>query len=338
MPRIRAIDGKFMRNIKGAFVQAKCDIVFSILSFYIFTRYRKVYKRHCKKSERRANAIFPKVYYDKILWRKLFDHEPIFVEMTDKLTARKIALDRAPQVKVTDILWEGESIDEFPIDEIEKPCIVKFNTGSGWYFIVNDATPETKSRLTETMHGFARQRYFDPESGEWSYLGIENRLFAERLLLDEEGRSPDDYKMFFSNGELSQVRVIHDRWENPALLQYHSDLRPIEIEEKGWHRNYEPRDWDMIDRILEVGRQLAGDMDFVRIDVFVHNREIYFSEFTLYPSSGSKRSIEIDPLRGEKWDIRKSYFFRGKLSLFKRIYLSCLNHVYRDSISEIPLK
>ena len=313
----------------------KCGAVFTVLAVYVLVRYFKVYKRNLRNTGRFANPIFPKTYGDKMLWRKLFDHDPVFIDMTDKLKARDIALSRSGGLKLTEILWQGDTIEDFPLDEIEKPCIVKFNTGSGWYFVVKDASPETRRDLTEKMQGFARQRHYGPKTGEWAYLGIEKRLFAERLLIDAEGRPPDDYKMYFSNGEFVQMMVTHDRWGSRALLHFDKDLRRFEIDREGWHRNYEPRDWDRIGEILKIGRQLAGDIDFVRIDLYVHNDEIFFGEFTLYPASGKDLNDDIDRLRGTTWDIRKSYFFRGELSLLKRAYLDCLNFVYGESSSAV---
>jgi hypothetical protein len=314
-------------------VRMKCGAVFTVLAVYVLVRYFKVYKRNVRNTGRFANPIFPKTYGDKMLWRKLFDHNPIFIEMTDKLKARDIALARSSGLNLTEILWQGDTIEDFPLDEIEKPCIVKFNTGSSWYFVVKDASRETKRCLTEKMQAFARQRHYGPKTGEWAYLGIEKRLFAERLLVDGQGRPPDDYKMYFSSGEFVQLSVTHDRWGSGALLHFDKELRLIEIDRENWHRNYEPRDWNRIGEILRIGSQLAVDMDYVRIDVYVHNDEIFFGEFTLYPASGKDLGDEIDILRGVTWDIRKSHFFRGELSIFRRAYLDCLNSVYGESTS-----
>jgi hypothetical protein len=317
-------------------VRIKCGIVFAFLAVYVLLRYFKVYRRHCRESKRLANPIFPKLYSDKMLWRKLFDHAPQFVDMTDKLTARDIARTRSNDIRLTEIVWQGGSIEDFPFDAIEKPCIVKYNTGSAWYFVVRDASAETKRSLTETMQKFARQRHYGPKSGEWAYLGIEKRVFAERLLIDANGMPPDDYKMYFCDGELVQMSISHDRWGSRALLHYDKDLRLIEVDRDGWRRDYEPRDWDKRAEVLKIGRQLAGDIDFIRVDVYVFQGTIYFGEFTLYPGSGTGTGVEIDEPRGRKWDIRKSNFFRGDLSFFKRTYLDCLNFAYRDSISPIP--
>lgn len=319
-------------------IRIKCGIVFVSLAVYVLVRYFKIYRRHCRNSGRLANPIFPKVYYDKILWRKLFDHEKIFVDMTDKLKARNIALARSKDLKTTEIIWEGERIEDFPLETIEKPCIVKFNTGSGWYFVVEDASEETRRRLTEKMQHFARQPHYGPKSGEWSYLGIEKRLFAERLLLDETGKPADDYKFFFCCGEMVQMSVSHDRWGDRALVRYDAELRPMSIDREGWRRDHEPADWHMIERVMRVARDLAGDMDFIRVDVYVHKDEIYFGEFTLYPASGDKNDPRVAAGRGDKWDIRRSHFFRGELNFFKRAYLDCLNFRYRDTISTFPTR
>ena len=320
-------------------IRIKCGFVFTVLVVYVLIRYRSIYRRHCLrsgrysfKSGRLANPVFPKVYYDKVLWRKLFDHAKTFTDMTDKLKARKIALAMSADIKTTEIVWQGNSIEDFPLDDIEKPCIVKFNTGSGWYYVVKDASPKTKVELTDKMKSLARKRIYGREKGEWAYRDIEMQLYAEKLLVDRNNIPPDDYKLFFCNGKLVQVSVAHDRWGNRAFVRFDSNLNSMGVDRPGWRSDYEPREWHIIDRAIRVGRQLAGDMDFVRIDLYVFEGEIYFGEFTLYPGSGRQAPRDVADGRGEKWDIRESLYFKGKIGFFKRIYLECLDFVYRDTL------
>ena len=48
--------------------------------------------------------------------------------------------------------------------------------------------------------------------------------------------------------------------------------------------------------MIEIARKLAQGTKFVRIDLFCVKSNVYFSEFTLYPTSGL---IKFDPEIGD---------------------------------------
>jgi hypothetical protein len=48
--------------------------------------------------------------------------------------------------------------------------------------------------------------------------------------------------------------------------------------------------------MIKLGKILAKDLPFVRIDFYIIDGEVYFGEFTLYPGSG------FHPFHPEEWD------------------------------------
>lgn len=282
------------------------------------------YIYHATKTRSLPNPVVPGSFSDKMLWRKIFDRNPAFVPMTDKLQARKLAQHLRPDIRLPDILWEDESAENFPFDDIELPVVVKVNNGSGWNFFLRDRSPDERGKLNRFFHTMRRHKGYGRTIGEWAYRPLERRYFAERELVDSSGLPPDDYKLYFSNGRLIQMHVAHDRWGDKALVNFGPDLQVIPVDEAGWRRDYVPRDWHLVDEIISTCGALAGDLDFVRIDVYVLDGNIYFGEFTLYPGSGTMGSAAVTQLRGAGWDISQSYYFREPLSWFKRRYLTWL--------------
>ncbi len=282
------------------------------------------YIYHATRTRSIPNPVIPGSFSDKVLWRKIFDRNPVFVPMTDKLEARKLALQRCPDILLPDILWEDENTEEFPFDSIELPVVVKVNNGSGWNFFLRDRSPEQRVGLDRFFQVMRTRKRYGRKNGEWAYRPLKRRFFAERELVDSCGLPPDDYKLYFSNGRLTQMHVAHDRWGDRALVNYGPDLKVVPVDEVGWRRDYVPRDWHMIDQIMGTCRKLAGDLDFVRIDVYVRAGQIYFGEFTLYPGSGIMGSATATELRAAGWDISLSHYFREPSNWFRRHYLSWL--------------
>ena len=283
------------------------------------------YLYHAVRDRSIPNPVIPRSFSDKMLWRKIFDRNPVFVPMTDKLQARKLALQRCPDILLPDILWEGEGAEDFPFDSIELPVVVKANNGSGWNFFLRDRSPDERRKLNRFFHTMCTRKDYGRAKGEWAYRPLVRRFFAERELVDSSGLPPDDYKLYFSNGRFTQMHVAHDRWGDKALVNYDSGLQLVPVDEKGWRRDYTPRDWHMIDQIIDTCRTLAGELDFVRIDIYVFDGRIYFGEYTLYPGSGIKGSDTVKILRGAGWDISQSDYFREPLTWFRQRYLSWLD-------------
>ncbi len=283
------------------------------------------YIYHATRTRSIPNPVIPGSFSDKMLWRKIFDRNPIFVPMTDKLQARKLAQQRCPDILLPDIVWEDEGVENFPFDSIELPVVVKVNNGSGWNFFLRDRSPDQRRRLNRFFHIMRTRKRYGRKNGEWAYRPLKRQFFAERELVDSNGLPPDDYKLYFSNGRLTQMHVSHDRWGNKAMVNYGPDLQVVPVDEAGWRRDYTPGDWHIVDQIIATCRTLAGDLDFVRIDVYLFDGRIYFGEFTLYPGSGTMGSTAVTALRGAGWDISQSHYFREPLNWFRRCYLSWLD-------------
>ena len=282
------------------------------------------YIYHAMRTRSIPNPVIPVSFSDKMLWRKIFDRNPLFVPMTDKLEARKLALQRCPDILLPEILWEAEDAEGFPFDSIDLPAVVKVNNGSGWNFFLRDRSPDQRTKLDRFFDVMRRRRIYGRKNGEWAYRPLKRHFFAERELVDSSGLPPDDYKLYFSNGRLIQMHVAHDRWGDRALVNYGPDLNVVPVDEAGWRRDYVPRDWHMIDQIIATCRELAGNLDFVRIDVYLLDGQVYFGEFTLYPGSGIMGSAAVTALRGEGWDISMSHYFGEPRSWFRQRYLGWL--------------
>ena len=71
------------------------------------------------------NPAVPRRFHEKILWRKLVDHNPIFVTLTDKLAAKRIARTRCPGLAVAKVLWVGIEPRALPMSLVTRDVAVK---------------------------------------------------------------------------------------------------------------------------------------------------------------------------------------------------------------------
>jgi hypothetical protein len=134
------------------------------------------------------------------------------------------------------------------------------------------------------MKNLLRENYFIA-SREWQYKNIKPRIVVEKLLMDEVGGIPYDYKMHCFNGKLVFTQVDLDRQINHTRNLYDTD----------WH--YIPCKWIyengksiqkplMYNKMRELAEIIAADFIYVRVDFYVLGKSIYFGELTFHSESG----------------------------------------------------
>src|SRR5262249_55554258 len=109
------------------------------ISALVALRHRRLMRRFARQMGSRPDPAFPRSYNEKLLWRKLFDHDPRFVTFTDKLAAKAYAAATCPDLAVAPTLWSGADPREIPADLLEADVVVKTNHGCGFNIFVADA-------------------------------------------------------------------------------------------------------------------------------------------------------------------------------------------------------
>jgi hypothetical protein len=121
------------------------------------------------------NAAMPKSYYEKVLWRKIVDHNPTFPNLADKLAAKQIAQARCHEVAVAQVLWTGTDPQRLPANLVTGNVVVKTNHGFGTNIFVADGKPGYAQIVDQAARWMAMS--YDRDYGEWGYHNIPRRIF-----------------------------------------------------------------------------------------------------------------------------------------------------------------
>jgi hypothetical protein len=267
------------------------------------------------------NAAFPRSFNEKVLWRKVFDRDPRFGRMTDKLAARDLVRERIPSINHPEILWVGDSPADLPEAILDIPCVLKTNRGSGWNMFNWSSGLLSKSEVVDYFERRSR-RVFGAGIGEWPYRMVAQRYFAEELHVDESGRVPDDVKVHIFGGKVVMVTCIHDRFGDRAQVALTPELQSADTVWEDYRSDFEPVITDSHHQLVKYAVELARDIDYVRVDMYVHNGKIFFQEFTFFPGSGlSKRNqCRTEQQRNASWDLATSAYFSDSTSGWKKAY------------------
>ena len=165
-----------------------------------------------------------------------------------------------------------------------KPLILKLNTGSGKNFILKKGLNELNvDRIIKYFH---TQFSVNPSifSRELHYSLIQPKIIAEPLIAE----NPQDYKIFFFQGEAKFIQMDTDRYLDHKRNFYDLDwnLLPITQIYKNDMRNISKP--SKLKSMIEYGRSIVHkeQFEFARVDFYQVSNEVFFGEMTFFPGGG----------------------------------------------------
>lgn len=231
----------------------------------------------------------PKKFNEKMQWLKLYWRDPLLTICADKWTVRSFVKDRIGEDYLIDIIGIFDKTSEIDLNKLPDKFILKSTHGSHWNIIVNEKGKEDWKKISNQLRRWLKKNY-SYYGHEWVYKNIIPRIICEKLLLDEYGNLPMDYKIFCFNGNPRFIQVDIDRHTNHRRNIYDTswNLLPFEI--------YYPMAPDAIlgkpkhlEEILGISRRLSVGFCFVRVDLYYVQEKIYFGEMTFIHASGYER-------------------------------------------------
>ena len=243
-----------------------------------FDDFRLVHRAYRAAFGRNPNLLRPRRFTEKMQWRKLFDLNPLYAVLSDKIAVRNFVASRVGDEWLPPLLWIGDTVTEIPFDSIKAPYILKCNHGSGLNVVVADSATIDREKAQEVLRsGLAAS--FGSASREPGYVPIKPRLLAEQLMLERDGTPPLEHKIFVFDGRAQviwSIVVDQDRARFDAV--YSRDWRPLHW--SALNRPYKgilarPQ---QLEKFIELAEQLgAGPItcgSFLRVERAAQGRRV----------------------------------------------------------------
>ena len=302
-------------------------VVLCCARLYLLAAHPVLIFRFIKKLGYWPDPAVPKRFHEKILWRKLVDHNPIFVVLTDKLAAKRIVRSRCPGLAIAKVIWTGTEPRSLPVSLVTRDVAVKANHSSGSNVFVNNGVPEY-SRIVSRAERWLHRRH-NRRHGEWSYKNVPRIIFVEEKLILGGDDLPTEVKVHAFPGGIGHVWIADTI--NRRSRTYSAEVRPLAIRDTvnpGVEQELpdSPAVRALIRQAIDLAPTLLGRLDYARIDFMVAGGRLYFGEYTLYPGGGY--DLWLDPGLTERaealWDLRHSHFLRKAHSGPVRLYADAL--------------
>ncbi len=277
--------------------------IFDFVEF--LTNYSDERRRFRENTGYELNLANPKTFSEHLVWKKIHDRNPVLPILADKYRIRgyvKTKLGDSVEKYLIPLLWHGEDPSQIPFDKLNGEYIIKSNHNSGPHFIVENGKVPDRQKIIKSL----KQQLSIPYGlfkHEWAYRKIKPRqVVIERLLRDDGGNIPKDYKFHMIGGECAFIQVDFDRFIDHSRTLYDKEWNylPATLKFKQGREELRPRN---LEEMLLLASRLSKDFDYVRIDLYAFGDKIYLGEMTHYPGSGMEKfdPIDFDYELGRLW-------------------------------------
>ena len=274
---------------------------------------RRVRSRYQAYSGRPVNLLRPLRYTEKVQWRKLFDLDPRYSILCDKLAVREFIAQRVGSELLTPLLWAGDNPDAVPFETLSPPYVVKSTHASGQILRVADRDGLDVAAARTMFVGWLALNY-GVTYDEPAYGHVPPRLMVERRVTRPDGSPPVERKVWVFGGRVRLVQTLLNEGDRNRHAAFH---------DPAWQR----REWYLLsppnpgpfpppahlDDIVSVAERLGAGFDHVRVDFYDTDDRLWIGEMTVYPYGG------IIPFTPDQADYELGSYWRLRRPLWRAL-------------------
>ncbi len=232
----------------------------------------------------------PQTFNEKLQWLKLYDRNPLYSTMVDKIEAKKYVADIIGEEHIIPTLGIWDDPYDIDFSSLPDQFVLKCNHNSGLgMFICKDKRKINEAAVRDGLQKGLSQNYYFP-CREWPYKNVRPRIFAEKYMMDESGVELKDYKIFNFNGRAKIIQVDYDRYVKHKRNLYTTNWEyidaAIEFPNDATYIIKRPQN---LDKMIELAERLSCGIPHVRTDFYSIDKKIYFGELTFYHGGGLER-------------------------------------------------
>ena len=321
----------------------KNEALFRGVNRRIYCLYPNQMRRFKKHHDYWPNPALPRTYHDKMLWRKLFDRNPLFKIFTHKLSSKDFSKSRVPDLKIPETYWRGKSVDEIPDSLFEKNFFIKSAHSCGrnlrHFAVAHHEIPTARKRLKSLTRSWMRHTY-GRQYYQWAYLEIEHEIFVEEVIETDDPLGLLEINVRCTDGVAGLWTIIRsNKTENETTAYYDSEGYRLNPEAPNIEdtRDFVATESDsklfpspppFFPEVVRISESLSKGVDYARFDFLCNKSCLYGGEITVYPAAGMKRSSFPRAFNERHfdsfWDIRKSWFLTTPQEGWRGEYVAAL--------------
>ena len=254
------------------------------------------------------------------------DRSEILVTFVDKVAAREYCRNKSQSIQLPKVYQVVEVPEYLRPDLWPDECVVKPTFGSGALVMVTkDSKPGLNYEinpgrfrwdqgyqgiLTDQLDIKALQvlcnkwlrssyEFWTIKYPEWAYRHVPRRVMVEEIVQNSDGSPPAELRLHCFHGKVALIRVTDvvrggptwsfDRQGSPINARLQSELEV--------NQGHSPLPTTWKSAVVEA-ELISRDIDYLRVDLYVTDKGVYFSELTPYPNGGA---VDFEPPEISRW-------------------------------------
>ncbi|MCE0490895.1 glycosyl transferase [Pantoea sp. Mb-10] len=263
-----------------------------------------------KVSGRPGNIRQPVTLSEKICHRLVFDRNPLFTLLADKLNVRHYVHANTALVNTVPLLGVYRQVKEINFATLPDQFVLKCNHDSGSTQICTDKRTFDATNALRRLH-FASKRNMYYTTREWQYKNIVPMILCEQYIapprLAATRALPEMLRLHCFHGILRVIEAdFTDSHGREFINVYDRDWQPLPCQMEYPNTPHPVPAPALLGKAIIASQQLAHSLDYCRVDLMLHDEGIYFSEITLSPRRGKLTitPMEWDTQLGNLWQWR----------------------------------
>lgn len=245
----------------------------------------------------------PKTFNEHICAIKCSEEALSYAPYADKYEARSYVAKTVGEKYLNPVLGIYDEPSQIPYDELPDRFVLKCTHASGYNIIVKNKTELEPARCNERLKAWLSKNYYHV-GRERNYKNIKPRVMVDSYI-DHEGALAE-YKIFCFNGKprLIDMNLFGEGGRKTGIFTPAWEAVPVTL---GYEACKElPEKPAQLEELLTVAAELSAPFPFVRVDLYLNQGKILFSELTFTSGGGL---VHFSP---EKYDRIFGEFFEDK--------------------------
>ena len=235
---------------------------------------------------------------EKIQWLKLYDRNPNYIKLVDKVKVKDYVAGIIGQKYIIPTLATWDKAEDINLELLPNEFVLKCNHDSHCVFVCSDknrfdivaAREKLRKRLNFNMYWYGR---------EWPYKNVHPRIIAEEYIESINGLL--DFRVYCINGSPFCIYVYknsgEDTGKKPEVES--CDIYDTEWKRMAFRQHYGPskdgvKKPDELAQMLELSRKLSEGTLFLRCDFYILEGKLVVGELTLFPGGGFSKFIPAE--------------------------------------------
>lgn len=239
----------------------------------------------------------PVTFNEKIQWLKLFGSKANYTSLVDKYEVRKYVASKIGSKYLNELYGVFNHEFEINFDELPQSFVLKATHGSGWNIFCRDKSQFDAEAARRRLRKWLKMNFYRV-GREPNYKKVPPRIICERFLEDEKQKRLLDYKFFCFQGHVQFIQVDFDRYVNHTRNMYDRNWALCPFTFLYPNNPFKLERPENLETMMEVAEALAGEIPFIRVDLYNANSLILFGELSFTPESG------FGTFRPAEWDFR----------------------------------